>query len=249
MENVNRILTGQIDLGFALAVTVYEAYHGSPDFPEPATELRIVAPLYPNVTHILVPASSPARTLADLGGLRVSVGSAGSGTEQISRQLLEVHGLSYDEVQERFLSFNESAAALRDGALDAAIFSVGIPAAAVLEATTTGSVRLLPVLPDKVEELARRYPYYSAGVIPRGSYPSVEEDIPTVSMMNWLVGPASLPGDVVKRILNILAHDRVSLERVHEMAGSIEVGRLREAPIPLHDAARAFLDELVPETP
>ena len=242
VENVNRILAGQIDLGFALGVTAYEAYNGGPDFPDPAPDLVIVAPLYANVSHILVAGSSKAKSLADVRGMRVSVGSAGSGTEQISRQLLEVYGLTYDDIQPRYLSFTESSAALRDGAIDVAIMSVGIPAAAVLEATTTGHVRLLPVEADKLAELKRIYPYYSVGVIPAGAYPGVAEDVPTVAMMNWLVARKQLDDDVVRTLLNILGPGRVSLEQVHDMAKQIDLARLADAPIPLHAATQAWLE-------
>lgn len=241
VENVNRILAGQIDLGFALGVTAYEAHHGGPDFPTPAPDLVVVAPLYANVSHILVAGSSRARSLADVRGMRVSVGAAGSGTEQISRQLLEVHGLTYGDIQPRYLSFAESSAALRDGAIDVAIMSVGIPAAAVLEATTTGDVRLLPVETDKLAELKALYPYYSEGTISAGAYPGVVEAIPTVAMMNWLVARRQLDDDVVGTLLNVLGPGRVSLEQVHDMAKQIDLARLADAPIPLHAATQAYL--------
>lgn len=243
VENVNRILAGQIDLGFALSVTAYEAFHGSRDFATPATNLVIVAPLYANLSHILVRASSRARSLADVRGMRVSVGSAGSGTEQISRQLLEIYGLGYDDIVPLYLSFSESSAALRDGAIDVAIMSVGIPAAAVLEATTTGSMRLLPVEADKLAELKARYPYYSAGEIPSGAYPGVNSAIPTAAMMNWLVADENLDSDIVASLLNILGPDRVSLEQVHDMARQIDLARLADAPIPLHAATISYRGE------
>ncbi|MDH5758276.1 MAG: TAXI family TRAP transporter solute-binding subunit [Gemmatimonadota bacterium] len=241
VENVNRILAGQIDMGFSLSVTAYEAFHGGEGFGTPAENLRIVAPLYSNLTHVLVPASSPVRDLSELRGMRVSVGSAGSGTEQISRQLLEVHGLTYDDVEPQYLSFSESTAALRDGAVGAAIFSVGVPAAAVLEATTSGNVRMIGVTPERTAELRERYPYYSAGMIPAGSYPGVDEALPTVGMMNWMVADEALDDDVVELLLNILDEDRVSLGQVHDMAKQIDLRQLDEAPIPLHPAAEEFV--------
>lgn len=245
VENLNRILAGQIDLGFVLSVTAYEAYHGGTDASGPATDLRVVAPLYANLTHILVPASSPARTLSDVRGLRVSVGSAGSGTEQVSRQLLEVHGLTYDDIQVRYLSFTESSAALRDGAIDVAIMSVGIPAAAVLEATTTARMRLLPMEADRMSALREAYPYYTAGVIPAGAYPGVSEDIASAAMMNWIVGDEGLDDGVVDILLNILGPGRVSLEQVHDMARQIDLATLVDAPIPLHLATQAFLGDSI----
>ncbi len=241
VENVNRLREGQIDLGFALAVSIHESFHGGADYGEPFESLRIVAPLYPNVVHVLVPRGSNATSLGDMAGGRISVGAAGSGTEEVARQLLGVFGLGYEDVKARFLTFSESSASLRDGAIDAAIISVGYPAAAVLEATTTGGARLLSFEPDRVEALEGRYSYYSPGTIPVGVYPGIESDVTTVAMMNWIVSREDLDGEVVARLLDILRDQKESLERVHEMAGQIDLVMLRNAPIPLHPATEAWL--------
>jgi TRAP transporter TAXI family solute receptor len=242
VENVNRLREGQIDLGFALSVTAYEAFHGGQDYATPFQDLRIAAPLYANLVHILVPRGSTAGSLGDLAGARISVGAAGSGTEQTARQILEAYGLTYEDVDARYLTFSESAASLRDGAIDAAIISVGYPAAAVLEATTTGGARLIPVEEERIGALRSRYPYYSTGIIPAGSYPGVSSDISTVAMMNWVVAREDLDGGVVSALLDILEDDRRALEQVHEMAAQIDLASLEDAPIPLHPEARAWLD-------
>lgn len=239
VENVNRVLAGQIDLGFALSVTVFES-HGDGAADAPGARLRVVAPLYPNLIHVLVREGAGITALADFRGMRVSVGSAGSGTEQTSRQLLATAGLSYDDVDEQYLSFSESAAALKDGALDAAILSVGYPAAAVLEATTTGGVTLLPLSPAEVAAVTTVHPYYDPASIPSGVYPGVGEPIPTVAMMNWVVARDDLPGEIVASLLNILGGESVPLERVHEMARQIDLAALARAPAPLHPAAQGW---------
>lgn len=240
VENVNRLVAGQIDIGFALGTTIHEAYYGGPDFPEPRTSLRIIAPLYPNVTHILVPRGSPIRSVGELRGQRVSVGSAGSGTEQVARHLLEAFDLDYDDVRPRYLSFTESSAALRDGAIAAAIMSVGYPASAVLEVTTTGDARLIGIHAERIDWLGQRYPYYRAGIIPAGAYRGVATDVPTVEVMNWLVATDALADDVVTAILDILADEGERLERVNEIARQIRLERLHDAPIPLHPAAATW---------
>jgi len=240
VENVNRLRENQIDLGFALGVSAFEAFHGGEDYNEAFGDLRIVAPLYANVLHVLVPRGSNATSLAELVGARISVGAAGSGTEQVARQILEVYDLDYENVDARFLTFSESASALRDGAIDAAIISVGYPAAAVLEATTTGGARLLAVEPDRIRTLREKYPYYSAGEIPAGIYPGAEGTISTVAMMNWVVAREGLEGDVVVRLLDLLRDELETLKQVHEMAGQIDLRMLEEAPIPLHSATEAW---------
>ena len=240
VENVNRVIAGQIDLGFTLAVTAYEAYHNGIDGAAPATDLRIVAPLYPNVVHILIASGSGITSVADFAGRRVSVGSAGSGTEQTAAQILAAHGLSYEDLSAQYLSFSESAAALRDGALDAAILSVGFPAAAVLEATVSGGVELIALDGAGRAALLAAHPYYEAGVIPAGVYPGVDAPVPTVAMNNWIVARADLDARVVDHLLTILRDERDRLARVHEMAGQIDLARLATSPIPIHTAAESY---------
>jgi uncharacterized protein len=241
VENVNRLGSGQMDVAMAIASTIYQAQRGEGDFTEPISGLRAIAPLYANMTHILVPSSSDARTVADFTGFKVSVGAAGSGTEQLARHVLAAYGLSYDDVQPRFLSFSESSSALRDGAIDAAIISVGYPASAVLEATTTGSMRLLPIEGAARDALLAEHPYYSVGEIPSGAYPGVDEAVQSMSVMNWVISMESLDDDVVTTLLNIFDTDRVSLEQVHAMAKQIDLDGLNRAPIPLHPAAERWL--------
>jgi hypothetical protein len=158
----------------------------------------------------------------------------------VSRQQLEAYGLGYDDVEERFLSFSESAAALRDGAIDAAVLSVGYPAGAVLEALTAGGIALLPIDASGLARLRERYPYYAAGAIPPGVYPRMGEPVATAAMINWIVGRADLDSAVVADLLNILGPERVSLVQSHEMARQIDLATLGDAPIPLHATTAAW---------
>ena len=240
VENINRLADGQMDLGMVLAVTAYQAQFGSGDM-EPVPGLRIVAPLYPNLTHVMVPRNSMDVGIGDLDGKRVSVGPPGSGTEQMARHLLAAHGLTYDDVEPRYLSFSESSSALRDGAIDAAVISVGYPAAAVLEATTTAGVRLLPVDPEVITSMREEHPYYSVAEIPAGAYPGVDETLTTAAVHNWIVAMDTLDDEVVEVLLNILANDRASLEQVHDMAAQIDLARLSSAPITLHSATERWV--------
>ena len=240
VENINRLADGQMDLGMVLAVTAYQAQFGSGDM-EPVPGLRIVAPLYPNLTLVMVPRNSTDVGIGDLGGKRVSVGPPGSGTEQMARHLLAAHGLTYDDLEPRYLSFSESSSALRDGAIDAAVISVGYPAAAVLEATTTAGVRLLSVDPEVIRSMREEHPYYSVAEIPAGAYPGVDETLTTAAVHNWIVAMDTLDDEVVEVLLNILANDRASLEQVHDMAAQIDLARLSSAPITLHSATERWV--------
>lgn len=238
VENVNRVVAGQIDMGFSLAVAAWEELEDNPQSP-----LRIAAPLYPNLLHVLVRDAAQIESIADMAGHRVSVGSAGSGTERISEQVLAAWDLTYDDIDAQFLSFGESAAALRDGALDAAIISVGYPASAVLDATSAGGIRLLALDSEGMDRVVAAHPYYTRGVIPPGVYSGVEAEVPTLAMMNWVVVNASADETTILQLLNILADPSVFFARVHPMARQIDIEALASAPIPLHRTAEAWLRE------
>ena len=242
VENIQRLARGEMDLAFVIGTTAWEAYNGGTDFEQPQTWLRIVAPLYPNLTHILVRSGAGIRSVADLRGQRVSVGAAGSGTEQLARHVLEAYGLTYDDVDEKYLSFTESASALADAAIDAAIITVGYPASSVLEATTTGRVELLPIDSAHTAALAIKHAYYTPSTIPPGTYPGQTAELKTFSVMNWIVARDDLDPVVVADVLDILSEEIDGLRQAVDIAGQIRLTNLYAAPIPLHDATRAWLE-------
>lgn len=244
VENIKRIEQGQVDLGFSLTTTVVSAYEGGTEiFPDAVTDLRVVAPVWPNPVNVVVPPNSDIRSLADVRGRRVSVGAPGSGTEQVSRVLLGAYGLTYDDIDERFLSFTESAAGIGDGSLDLALMEVAHPAAAVMEATTTADARLLPIEGPEIDALLAERPYFFRYTIPAGAYRGVDADLPTIAEANWIVARESLDPAVVTLLLDILVQERDQLIQVNEVVRQIDLEDLRRAPIPLHPAAAAWMDE------
>ncbi|NKB87232.1 MAG: TAXI family TRAP transporter solute-binding subunit [Acidobacteria bacterium] len=247
VENLNRVAAGEMDVAMAIGTTLVHGLQG--DDAERYADIRIVAPLYPNVGHILAAPNSDATSLNEAAGLRVSIGAPGSGTEQMAREILAAHGMSVDDIQPQYLSFSESATALRDGAIDFAILSVGYPAAAVLEATTTGGVRLLGIAPGPMSELLREWPYYVSSEIPAGAYPGMESALETAAVLNWVFARTDTPDTIVVAVLEALRDRRDELARVNDVARQIDLGALENSPLPLHEAAAEWLRTSGPATP
>ena len=246
VENVNRVANGEMDLGFSMMTTIYRAYNGRIDFPEPLSRLRLVAPVYPNRVHIVAARNSPVQSVAELRGRRVAVGSPGSGTEQVAREVLAAYGITYDDIDVRYLSFRESSDALRDRAVDAAFFAAGYPASAVLEVMTSRAGRLLSIDGEHRRILAERFSYYAEGRIPSDAYPGVAEDVPTVVVMNWIVARDDLDASVVRLVLDLIKNHRSYLEQVHNIARQIDLDVLLQSPpIPYHTETERWIDEVL----
>ncbi len=74
---------------------------------------------------------------------------------------------------------SEMAKQLCDGNIDAMIYTIGHPAAAIKEATTTCDVTLVDVVGEPIEKLVADNPYYRVATIPAGMYAGNDRDTTT----------------------------------------------------------------------
>lgn len=202
-----------------------------------------MAMLYPELIQIVTLSDSGIGSVEDMAGRSIAVGAPGSGTEANARQILSAHGIGYGDISEQFLPFGEAVDALRDGRIDAAFLTAGIPTAAVVDLGATHDVSIVPIAPDMGEEIAGTWPFYSTITIPGGTYTGVDEDVTTVTVMAMIVASADLDAGLVESMLEVL-YDDATLQRLcdtHVRGCDISLDTAQEAmPIPLHPGAEAF---------
>jgi uncharacterized protein len=195
VENIPDIMAGRLDLALALADVA-------------ATErdqLRAVGRVYLNYLQFAVPADSPVRTLADLRGLRVSLG-ASSATARAGRLLLEAAGLTEADVQIRPVPITEVLDALANGDVEAALFAGGVPHPAVDPSGGRGPAQGLRLidLSSYLPALQAAYgPVYQQVRLPVGLY-GAREEVGSIGIASLLLARADLPDDVVGRIVDVL---------------------------------------------
>ena len=99
VENLNLLQAGRGEVAFTLGDALSDAWKGEEEagFKAPLKKLRVIAGIYPNYIQIVASADSGIRTLADLKGKRISVGSPRSGTELNARAVLKAAGLTYKD--------------------------------------------------------------------------------------------------------------------------------------------------------
>jgi uncharacterized protein len=245
--NVRLIEGGEAELAMVQNDIASYAYNAEEMFADtaPLQQNLGMAMLYPEVIQIVSLQGTGIATVSDMQGQRVAVGAPGSGTEANARQILEAHGITYDDITEHFLPFGEAVDALRDGRIDAAFLTAGIPTAAVIDLSATHEVAIVSIDPGTAEEIADRWPFYAAFTIPGGTYTGIDEDIPTVTVQAMLLASADLSAEVVEQMLDVLFRDD-TLERLCDThVRGCDVTRdtaLTAMPVPLHPGAEAFYD-------
>ena len=127
VANINMLKDKQVELAIVQNDITYYAVNGEEMFKDSGKveNLNGIASLYPETCQFVVREDSGIKSIADLKGKRVAVGAAGSGAEANARQILEAYGLTYNDIEEQFLSFAEGAYAIKDGTVDAAFVTAG----------------------------------------------------------------------------------------------------------------------------
>ena len=246
VENLNFVAQGSADLGFTLADTAYDAVQGTGRFTS-ELPIRTLAVLYMNCTHIVVRGDSPITSVTALKGRRVSVGSRNSGTEVIAERVLRAAGFDASrDISREHLGVTESAAALKDGNIDAFFWSGGLPTASVLElAAGPGSgIRLLSdafVVDKLVKEFGM---LYQVKAIPANIYPNTS-GVDVSAVWNLLVVNAAMADDLAYKITKVLFDRKADLVAAHPTAKELDPKVASTAsPIPHHLGAMRYYREV-----
>jgi TRAP transporter TAXI family solute receptor len=246
VDNLMMVGDGRAQLGFTLADSAALAFDGKAPFTT-RQDVRALARLYDNYTHLVVRSNSAIRTVAELRGRAVSTGATGSGTELIASRLLELSGIDEtDGIRRRRLSIEESATALRDGEIDAFFWSGGLPTGAVSALAANTPIRMID-LASFVEPLRDRYgDFYSERSVPASAY-GLRVQVATVGVPNYLVVSATMDEGLAYHLTALLFSSRSTLVRAHEVAQQLDPrGAIATTPVPLHPGAMRYYRDVKP---
>ena len=250
VDNLKLLQVGKVDLAFTLADTLAEAVNGRGPFKATGAigSVRTVAVLYTNYTHVVVRANSGVKTVADLKGRTVSVGSPGSGTELIADRVLTEAGLNpRKDITRHALGVAESVGALKDGKVDAFFWSGGLPTASVQDLAATPGLAMALVGHDSLLPFFQRdygKDLYSLAVIPAGTYRGVDNDTGTIGVRNLLVASSSLDNALVQEIVKVMFENKNALVAAHPEARHLSAPATFDGvPAPYHAGAVAYYTE------
>ena len=224
VANINMLKDKQVELAIVQNDITYYAVNGQEMFKEggKVENLFGIASLYPETCQFVVRDDSGIRSINDLKGKRVAVGAAGSGAEANARQILEAYGITYDDVEEQFLSFAEGAYALKDNTVDAAFVTAGYPTSSVQDVASQNKIRILPVGDEQIKKLAEKYPFYTKTVVPKGVYQGFDEDVQTVSVMAILICNDKIDAALGEKLTNAIFNNIDKIAAAHSAAKNIK---------------------------
>jgi len=250
-HNVNAIQAGEMEGGLTGAATLHFAYHGSGKYEgNQKPDLRVIANLFPEDLHLVLPKGGSLDGLADLKGKRVGIAQAGSGTQIAVELILADHGVNRDNMDEAELNNSQSAERIADGQLDAYFYAAGTPVAAMLQLDNTKGMDLYSFTDDEVRMANQTVPYYVPSSIAAGTYPTIDYDVNTVAVSGIFITNANQPDDLVYGITKALWSEtaRKLLDNGHPKGKVITLDTaligVDGIGVPLHPGAERFYKEM-----
>ncbi len=263
VANVNLIARGDVESGLSQNNVALAAYIGDKESwkTPPVKNLRAIAALYPETTHLVALKKSGIKSIYDFKGKRIIVGDKGSGTEFDSRRMLAEVGFAdkdgYKNIEPVYVYYAVAVQRMKDEQADALLWTSGAPNANIMEIATTKDVVFLSFPDDVIKRLNSKYPYYTPVTLPV-IYPKQTKAVKTIAIIALWVTRAEVPE---KDIYDVTYHlwektpllfrakkESVSgaevVAKVHEQGKNVKLeNALNGVTIPLHIGAYKYYKE------
>lgn len=244
IQNPRLVHSGEVDAGMTNGNMAWLAVNASGPYKE-RLELKALGTLHASILHMVTLQGSRIRNFEDLRGRRVAVGPAGGGTYGFLTRLLDVHGMTIDDITPSYLSYTDGFTQLGDGNVDAAFALAGFPTAAVMQTLATQELAFIELSPESMATMLETYPYYTTRDLPAATY-RLEKDITVIGVNNMMIVRSDMDEERVFQIASAIYGHMEEFRRNNAIALQIDPLQSLALPIPLHPgAARYFAQSVV----
>lgn len=198
----------QLDLALLRAEDAYQGLHGTGPYASLMTPLRALAAVAPEYLHVVVPAPSPIRAIADLRGERVGIVEAGGRARAKAQRMAAAFGLDPEgDVLWKSLAEDEALSALGAGRVVACCLEGPVPAPALAAGRRPAGLRLRLVPHGEAVSVlvARHGPIYFRAALGADRYPDLEAVGEVLGEARLLVCREDYPADKARAIVEALA--------------------------------------------
>lgn len=243
VHNTQLVENKDLHFGMITAAPAYEGWTGTGWAKgKKHQNIRVIFPMYTTYFHMYALKKSGIKSIKDLDGKIVGTGPVGGTPATYWPMILEEAGVKPKRIVNASSSDLDNQ--LKDGLIHANGQSVGLPWGLILSTETTHEIVVLGVEDDISTKFIKKHPYFSKGVIPKGTYKSAPYDIPTLTVWNFMITHKDMPADFVYEFTKQIFKNKDILVSVHKSAQEVEPKNVLYSPIPLHPGAIKYYEEI-----
>ena len=248
-QNLVLLQAGQTDLAMVTTGPAYEAMEGKLELApgKPYAGVRALFAMYPTPFQMVALTSSGIASLDDLNDKRVGFGPrAGTGGTYWPRWTKSM-GI---DTTAQFGGSSDEAGQLADGRLDAFLLAGGIPHPSITELETTQDVTIFGMSAETQKQILAANPYAVPFTIPASTYSSVDADLQTAAMWNFVVADAGMSEQLAYEITKAVLENNEALKATHAAAKDTVAENISQNTfIPIHPGAAKYYREIGVEVP
>ena len=243
--NIDLLDIGDAQLGFVQNDVANYAYNGI-RFEQyegnPIDSFTALCALYTETVQ-LVTCNPDIKSVEDLKGKNVSIGSQGSGVYFNAMDFFAAYDMTEADINPQYLSFGDSAESLKDGKIDAAFVVAGAPTPAVVDLATTKGCYLVSLDDAHVEKLQAISAAYAKSVIPAGTYQGIDEDVTTVGVKATIIANGQVSDDEAYAIVSTIFEGKDAITEAHAKGAELDVEYASTCGLPYHPGAAKYFAE------
>ena len=209
----------------------------------PSDNPRVLFQLYSSSHYFATLKDKNIRTMQDLEGKKVVLGSPGSGSSDNSRRSLSALGIKVNASE---LAFKDAARALQDGHVDAVGMS-GHPASGLVELAANKDIYIIPFSAADLDKIVSLTPFFDKGEMPAKVYKGQDKPVPCFFFSVYLAAAKTVPEDVAYKITEIAfsPEGRKYLASVHPQFKGMRdnASGVRQIGVPYHPGAAKYWKE------
>lgn len=248
VANINAVMSGNRELGFAQSDRQYEAYNGLAEWRSigPQKDLRSVFSIYTEAVTLVASEKSQINSLDGLKGKSVNIGHRGSGQHKNSLDVLEAVNIRLDTLHVREVSTRTNQKMMQDGKIDAFFYTIGHPNTMIQDLSRDMKLSIIPLTGPGIDALIRKYPFYTRTRIPGALYPSITHraDIDSIGVTATLVTSRKLNRHVIYSLVKEVFEHLDELKGRHPaLRGMNKNNMLKGLSAPLHEGAALYYRE------
>jgi TRAP transporter TAXI family solute receptor len=248
VANIESLRSGRIDIGIVPSDVLVDAVVGQGPFAGrgSATDLRVLFAAHADVFTLVAHQESGIRTVADLRGKRIGIGSPGSRQRANMERVMAALDLTPNDFAEvRGLSPAEQNRAFCAHELDAIVYSVGHPNGLIRDATFTCHGMLVAVSGPAIDRMLSAYQEYERATIPGGTYPVNSADVPTFGVRAVVVTTTRMPDTVAYEITRAVFDNFDDFRRLHPAFEGLSIAETVRTTghAPVHTGAARYYRE------
>jgi len=246
--NINTVRAGELEFGVAQSDWQYHAYRGTSKFADKGAfkDLRAVFSVHPEPFTLIAKKGSGIASFEDLKGKKVNVGNPGSGQRATMEVVMEAFGIKMsDFALAAELKGSEMAQAICDGKIEAMIYTVGHPAAAVTQAASSCDVELVSVTGAPIDKLVADNSFYRVASVPGGMYAGSPNDTTTFGVGATVITSADVPEEVVYTVVKAVFDNFADFKKLHPAFANLKEDQMISDGLsaPLHPGAAKYYKE------